>query len=207
MHVILTVVGGKADRRQVRVKIPVMIGRSREAGLVVAHPMVSRRHCELYYDRGLVRVRDLGSLNGVYVGGRRVTDAPLPPQSEFSIGPLTLRVDYSPELLAQQFARQQPAAEAKPTPPPPPPELAAGEVGEFELEPEFAVPEAPADQAGFFPAMAQDTPREEDIEAAAEDLEPEPKEQEILSPPEGEKSPRNDFATLFPEDLPPELRE
>ncbi len=72
MQVTLTVVGGKADRRQVRVKVPVVIGRSREAGLVVAHPMVSRRHCELYVAEGWPQVRDLGSLNGVYVGGRQV---------------------------------------------------------------------------------------------------------------------------------------
>lgn len=210
MHVILTVVGGKADRRQVRVKVPVMIGRSREAGLVVAHPMVSRRHCELYYADGMLRIRDLGSLNGVYVGGRRVVEAPLPPQSEFSIGPLTLRVDYSPEVLAQQAAKQAeeavPAGKVTPVPSPPvppSPEQVSFDVGEFDLESEFLREITPPDEAGFFPAMGEKAPSaegEEQPEAAIE-----PANQRDSAQPEP-PSP-SQMPTLFPEELPPELQE
>ena len=39
-------------------------------------------------------IRDLGSLNGTYVGGQRVREAPLPPNKEFTVGPLTFRVRY-----------------------------------------------------------------------------------------------------------------
>ncbi|MFH1265802.1 MAG: FHA domain-containing protein, partial [Planctomycetota bacterium] len=60
----LVIVGGKANKSQVSVKLPTVIGRSREADLTVAHPMISRKHCELYEVDGLVRIRDLGSLNG-----------------------------------------------------------------------------------------------------------------------------------------------
>ena len=42
-------------------------------------------------------LRDLGSLNGTMVGGRRVKEAPLPPQAEFTIGPLTFRAEYQYE--------------------------------------------------------------------------------------------------------------
>lgn len=94
MHVQLTIVGGKANKGEVRIRVPSVIGRSRQAGLTIAHPTVSRRHCELYELEGLLYVRDLGSLNGVFVAGRRVTDAPLPPNAEFTIGPLTFRVQY-----------------------------------------------------------------------------------------------------------------
>ncbi len=97
MHVQLTIVGGKANKGEVRVKVPSVIGRSRQAGLTIAHPTISRRHCELYEVDGLLHVRDLGSLNGVFVGGHRVTDAPLPPNAEFTIGPLTFRVQYQQE--------------------------------------------------------------------------------------------------------------
>ncbi|MCS7237903.1 MAG: FHA domain-containing protein [Thermoguttaceae bacterium] len=209
MHVILTVVGGKADRRQVRVKIPVMIGRSREAGLVVAHPMVSRRHCELYYADGVLRIRDLGSLNGVYVAGRRVVEAPLPPQSEFSIGPLTLRVDYSPEVLAHQAAQQakevaaaENRAKAAVSPPPPPPSAGQipAEVGEFDLEMEFLREIAPADQPGFFRALAE-VDSSGDEQASLKDS------GDSFGEAASEAEPPNQLPTLFPEDLPPELRD
>jgi predicted component of type VI protein secretion system len=75
-------------------KLPTVIGRSREATLTIAHPMISRRHCEVYEADGLLMVRDLGSLNGTVVGGQRIKEAPLPPDGEFSIGPLTFRAQY-----------------------------------------------------------------------------------------------------------------
>jgi serine/threonine-protein kinase len=33
---------------------------------------ISRRHCELFYDPPQLRVRDLGSVNGTYINGRRL---------------------------------------------------------------------------------------------------------------------------------------
>ena len=90
----LTVVGGKASKSRVSVKLPAVIGRSREADLTVAHPMVSRKHCELYEVDGLLMIRDLGSLNGLYVGGKQVSEAALHPNAEFAVGPLTFRVEY-----------------------------------------------------------------------------------------------------------------
>lgn len=94
MEVRLTIVGGKASRKVITVKLPAVIGRSREADLTIAHPMVSRRHCELFEVQGLVRIRDLDSLNGTLVGGKEITEVPLRPNDDFSIGPLTFRVEY-----------------------------------------------------------------------------------------------------------------
>ncbi len=200
MDVILTVVGGKADRRQVRVKVPVTIGRSRQAGLVVTHPMVSRRHCELYVANGILRVRDLGSLNGVFVGGKRVVDAPLPPQTEFSIGPLTLRVDYSVEQLAQEG----PAPEI----PPPLEQVAVEEVGDFELE--LDEPDSPQkpDVPGIFPTVAPEAPGTPPHSGeVAPQIGPPP---EFSDQPAEEVGPQQaspaDLPTLFPEDLPPDFR-
>ncbi len=90
----LLVVGGKASKGSISLKLPTVIGRSREATLTIAHPMISRRHCEVYEADGLLMVRDLGSLNGTVVGGQRIKEAPLPPDGEFSIGPLTFRAQY-----------------------------------------------------------------------------------------------------------------
>ncbi len=94
MEAKLVVVGGRAKRASVVLKVPKVIGRSKEAGLTIGHPMVSRRHCEVFETDGLLMVRDLGSLNGTVVGGQRVKQSPLPPDAEFSIGPLTFRVEY-----------------------------------------------------------------------------------------------------------------
>ena len=70
-----------------------MLGRSREADVTVAHPLISRRHCELSEAAGLLMLRDLVSLNGT-VGGRRISSAPLLPGAEFTIGPLSFRILY-----------------------------------------------------------------------------------------------------------------
>jgi hypothetical protein len=94
MEANLTVIGGKTAKRNIKLKLPMTIGRSREARLAIAHPMVSRRHSELFERDGLLMVRDLGSLNGTIVGGHRVREAPLPPEAEFTVGPLTFRADY-----------------------------------------------------------------------------------------------------------------
>ena len=97
MNAKLMVVGGKASRRSVALKLPTVIGRGREVGLTVAHPMISRRHCELFEADGLLMVRDLGSLNGTVIDGRRIKESPLPPEGEFAIGPLTFRAQYEYE--------------------------------------------------------------------------------------------------------------
>jgi pSer/pThr/pTyr-binding forkhead associated (FHA) protein len=90
----LIVVGGKASKGIISLKLPTVVGRSRQAGLTVAHPMISRRHAELFEAAGLLMIRDLGSLNGTVIEGRRIKEAPLPPDAEFTIGPLTFQAKY-----------------------------------------------------------------------------------------------------------------
>jgi hypothetical protein len=66
------------DGREMKVAFghAVTIGRS-GATLVVASPLVSRTHVELRRDGGVAVVRDLGSHNGTWIAGARIT-APLP---------------------------------------------------------------------------------------------------------------------------------
>ena len=95
MEAKLIVVGGKATKESISLKLPAIIGRSREAGVKVGHPMISRRHAELFEADGLLMIRDLGSLNGTMIDGQRIQEAPLPPAAEFTIGPLTFRAEYT----------------------------------------------------------------------------------------------------------------
>jgi predicted component of type VI protein secretion system len=94
MHAKLVVVGGKANKSQVSLKLPSVLGRSREADLTITHPMISRRHCEIFEVGGVLRIRDLGSLNGTFVRQKQIREAELQPNDEFTIGPLTFRVEY-----------------------------------------------------------------------------------------------------------------
>ncbi len=122
MEANLVVVGGKAKKAKVALKVPTLIGRSKEAGLTIGHPMISRQHCEIFESDGLLMVRDLGSLNGTVVDGRRVKESPLPPDAEFSVGPLTFRVEYTYDgdltnVPATVFAEPQTAAAPTPKTP------------------------------------------------------------------------------------------
>jgi hypothetical protein len=86
-------VGG--GRRNVLSGSRVVIGRSREADIVVQDPNISRRHAELRRDEQGWQIVDLGSTNGIKVNGRRVDQQPLSPGDEITIGvtDLTFELD------------------------------------------------------------------------------------------------------------------
>jgi pSer/pThr/pTyr-binding forkhead associated (FHA) protein len=86
-------VGG--GRRNVLSGSRVVLGRSREADIVLQDPNVSRRHAELRKDDGGWQIVDLGSTNGIKVNGRRVDNQPLRPGDQVTIGvtDLTFELD------------------------------------------------------------------------------------------------------------------
>jgi pSer/pThr/pTyr-binding forkhead associated (FHA) protein len=53
------------------------IGRALDNDIVVGDASVSRHHASIEYRNGWFVLRDLGSQNGTWVGGQRVTEAPL----------------------------------------------------------------------------------------------------------------------------------
>ncbi len=65
----LRVEGGRAENVGSRGAV---IGRSRDADVVLDDPNVSRRHAEVRPSGGSWIVNDLGSTNGIKVNGRRV---------------------------------------------------------------------------------------------------------------------------------------
>jgi Protein of unknown function (DUF3662)/FHA domain len=86
-------VGG--GRRNVLSGSRVVVGRSREADIVLQDPNVSRRHAELRRDDGGWQVVDLGSTNGIKVNGRRVDSQQLSAGDQITIGvtDLTFELD------------------------------------------------------------------------------------------------------------------
>jgi FhaA, N-terminal domain/FHA domain len=86
-------VGG--GRRNVLSSNRVVLGRSREADIVLQDPNVSRRHAELRRDDDGWQIVDLGSTNGIKVNGRRVNQQPLSAGDQITIGvtDLTFELD------------------------------------------------------------------------------------------------------------------
>lgn len=94
MYATLVVVGGRADKRQLSIKLPAVLGRSGQADLTIANLLISRKHCELREHEGVVLLTDLGSLNGTFCRDHRIQRVPLLPNDRFSIGPLTFEIQY-----------------------------------------------------------------------------------------------------------------
>ncbi len=61
----------------VRRKKRVLIGRGDDCDIKLVSDRVSRHHCEILYKDGHYELRDLGSTNGTYVDGTRVTSTVL----------------------------------------------------------------------------------------------------------------------------------
>ncbi|MGH7135055.1 MAG: FHA domain-containing protein, partial [Pirellulales bacterium] len=110
MEAKLVVVGGKANKSEVKLKLPAMIGRSRDADITVSHASVSRHHCLVYELDGALVVRDNGSLNGTVIDGQRVKEALLKPGQSLTIGPLTFRADYEFDGEFPRLGAASPAA-------------------------------------------------------------------------------------------------
>ncbi len=63
-----------------------VIGRGSDADITIDDSGTSRRHVEIAWDGKHAQVTDLGSTNGSTLDGRRITQAPLPPDSVIEIG-------------------------------------------------------------------------------------------------------------------------
>ncbi len=92
------------------------LGETRTAGsavhceLVVADKAVSRLHFELDPQPDGLWVRDLGSRNGTYVNGVKITEARVPAGSVIRVGTTDMTVAYgNPEPLAEPPSSSEPA--------------------------------------------------------------------------------------------------
>ncbi len=106
MEAKLVVVAGDSQASQYDLHLPAVIGRSRSTDLRLGHPLISRQHCEVFEAEGTLMVRDLGSLNGTYVGDTRIAEQAMPvqPGELLTIGPVTFRAEYAAVAAAHDSA-------------------------------------------------------------------------------------------------------
>lgn len=83
-----------------------VIGRGSDADITIADAGTSRKHVEILWDGERAMVRDLGSTNGTQLHGRKVSEAPLAPDSTVTIG----RTNIVFRIVAEASAPPRPAA-------------------------------------------------------------------------------------------------
>jgi pSer/pThr/pTyr-binding forkhead associated (FHA) protein len=142
----IIIVQGPNEGREFEVSGAIVIGRDTSAGLVIDDPEASRRHASLSLDGSDLRVEDLGSTNGTFVNGARISEPQALSQGDkLRIGTTVFDVQIAAEDEAQatrvgtalpdlddlqvtaprqvpDFAKEEPpAAPAAPEPPAPEP--------------------------------------------------------------------------------------
>jgi predicted component of type VI protein secretion system len=125
----LLVRDGDSAGMRVEVADEVVIGRT-DADLTLADPEISRRHAVVRARGDLLEVADLGSLNGTWVNGVRVTTpTQLAAGDSLRVGTTTLAVE-----LVQPPVSIEPttAGTASPSPPPAPAPVASTPAAGFE---------------------------------------------------------------------------
>lgn len=99
----LVIVGGKSKTKEVRLHLPTTIGRGKEADLTIPHALVSRAHSRLFERDGQLCVKDLGSLNGTFVGNKRIENEQIiSPNQLLTLGNITFRAVYEIDQSAKQ---------------------------------------------------------------------------------------------------------
>jgi len=94
MNYVLQVVWGRSNSTTLKLTDGVTsIGRHDDCVIRIKSSQVSRRHCEIFEVAGNLTIRDLGSSNGTFVNGKRVSgQQALKPGDEVTIGAVALRV-------------------------------------------------------------------------------------------------------------------
>ncbi len=90
---------------ELRPGMPLVLGRALSSDLPVLDPTVSRRHAELTVEPASVSLKDLGSSNGTFVNGSRVTATVLNAGDRVVFGKILFELrDMSPMLVDDRTA-------------------------------------------------------------------------------------------------------
>jgi DNA-binding NtrC family response regulator len=107
MAVKIVVVDGVDAGAEAPLDDEVVVGTELDCGLVLADPAVSRRHVAFSCRTGRVRVRDLGSRNGTFLGATRLAEAEVPLGVVLRVGNSALAVH------ARWYVREVPPSSAR----------------------------------------------------------------------------------------------
>ena len=95
----------------------VVIGRSSELDMVLVEDMVSRRHAKISVEGGDIFLEDLGSTNGSFVNGEKITRTKLAEGDRILIGTSIIKVvtsDGSASVVDAQAQMNAAASSARP---------------------------------------------------------------------------------------------
>ena len=93
MAVKLLPVKGTSARKEVPLRNGRMvIGRQKGCAVRIPSALVSRSHCALVCEGNRVRVKDLGSSNGTFVNGAKISEKELATGDRLRVGPITFLV-------------------------------------------------------------------------------------------------------------------
>src|SRR5579859_992843 len=91
-QITITVLAGPEQGHVFKIARPTTtLGRSNTCEVVITDPLVSRQHCQILLGMGGITLRDLGSTNGTFLNGVRLTESPLRNQDVISVGSTRLR--------------------------------------------------------------------------------------------------------------------
>ena len=80
-----------------------VIGRRHSCDLRIPLTSVSKKHCQLTHNNGVLKIRDLGSRNGTILNNKRIDEAVIQANDSIKIGPLTFlfQIDGYPKDIIQ----------------------------------------------------------------------------------------------------------
>ncbi|MGK0442768.1 MAG: hypothetical protein ACJA0N_002587 [Pseudohongiellaceae bacterium] len=95
-----------------------VLGRDSECDITIPGKHLSRRHAEIAISGNKLLVKDLGSSNGTFVNGKKVSEAELIPGDQIQFDVLTFTIEGPQEIDDLNATRIRTAIKAKPKPQP-----------------------------------------------------------------------------------------
>src|SRR6516225_7182856 len=113
MATLITVQGPESGRQFSLAAGPTILGRQMDCTICLDAKAVSRQHAQILLEDGAYFVEDMGSSNGTFVNGSRITGrVPLTENDTLQIGPylFTLRLPPPPENQEDMIIKEQVSA-------------------------------------------------------------------------------------------------